>query len=89
MLNYEYEAIFKNCILNLKKEYIEEKRVHNFRTLEPFWDVLPQEEKSTKVHCELCLSRQFTSECDKSKYRKKLDAEAHLRLQLSRILREL
>jgi len=81
--------MFRNGILNLKKEYIEEKHVHNARTLEHLWEVLPQEEKSKKGQCELCPSRHLTNEYDKTKYKQKLDPEADLRLQLSRILREL
>lgn len=87
-LNYEYEVIFKNGILN-KKKRTEEKRVHNVRTWSLSEMCCPPKKKSKKGHCELCLSRHLTSEYDKTKYRKKLDAEVDLRLQLSRILRDL
>jgi hypothetical protein len=54
MLNYQYEVIFKNGILHFQRECFGKKQVHNVRTFEPVWEVLPQEE-SKKGHCKHCL----------------------------------
>jgi hypothetical protein len=43
MLNCEYEVIFKNGILHFQREYFGKNQVYNFRTFEPFWELLRQE----------------------------------------------